>query len=277
MPAKSTALATVDAAPPPVPMFGARAMGDAFSAYQQLQHTLDERMADQVITIEGRKFRRKGYWRGVATAFNLSLELVEERREVHGTFEDGHDNFVFFVVYRATAPNGRAAIGDGACAALEKANRREANKWARLPWQATEHNVRSHAHTRAFNRAVSSLVGFGEVSAEELEREDDAPPEAMPAGSAASAHLESPPAPASVTRPVTPRVHPDSRPLTEPQRRKLFASAKGKWPDTDTLKKALYLAFGVESTKDLRMADYEQALDIVEKGPRPIPPVPEVP
>jgi len=72
-------------------------------------------------------------------------------------------------------------------------------------------------------------------------------------------------------------VHPESRPLTEPQRRKLFASAKGKWPDTDTLKAALYLAFGVESTKDLRMADYEQALEIVERGPKPIPTVPEVP
>ena len=32
----------------------------------------------------------------------------------------------------------------------------------------TVHNVRSHAHTRAFNRAVSNLVGFGEVSADEL-------------------------------------------------------------------------------------------------------------
>jgi hypothetical protein len=31
--------------------------------------------------------------------------------------------------------------------------------------------VRSHAHTRAFNRAVSNLCGFGEVSAEEVERE----------------------------------------------------------------------------------------------------------
>jgi hypothetical protein len=269
--AKTTAIATIDQAPSPVPMFGASAMSSAFRAYQALQHTLDEAMADQVITIEGRKFRRKGYWRGVATAFNLTLTLVEERREIHGTFEDGHDNFVFFVVYQATAPNGRAAIGDGACAALEKANRRDANKWAKLPWQATEHNVRSHAHTRAFNRAVSSLVGFGEVSAEELEREDDERPEAMPTATSL------PPDSSAPTSTTVRRVSPDSRPLTEPQRRKLFASAKGKWPDTDTLKAALYLAFGVDSTKDLRMADYEQALEIVERGPRPIAPVQEVP
>ena len=41
--------------------------------------------------------------------------------------------------------------------------------------RATEHNVRSHAHTRAYARAVSNLVGFGEVSAEEVDR-SDAPP-----------------------------------------------------------------------------------------------------
>jgi hypothetical protein len=33
---------------------------------------------------------------------------------------------------------------------------------------ASHHNVRGHAHTRAFNRAVSNLVGFGEVSADEM-------------------------------------------------------------------------------------------------------------
>jgi hypothetical protein len=32
----------------------------------------------------------------------------------------------------------------------------------------TLHNVRAHACTRAKNRAISDLVGFGEVSAEEL-------------------------------------------------------------------------------------------------------------
>jgi hypothetical protein len=254
-------------------MFGASAMSLAFRAYQALQHTLDKAMPDQLLRLDGRIFRKKGYWRAVGIAFDLAVELVEERREVHGTFEDGHDNFGWIAIYRATGANRRSAVGDGACFALEKAARRDANKWAKLPWQATEHNVRSHAHTRAFNRAVSNLVGFGEVSAEELEREDDERPEAMPATTSLPPDSSAP----SVTRPVTPRVHPDSRPLTEPQRRKLFASAKGKWPDTDTLKAALYLAFGVDSTKDLRMADYEQALVIVERGPRPIPPVSEVP
>lgn len=264
MTAKATALGTTDQVLPPVPMFGGREMAAAFAAYQNLQRTLDSAMPDQIIKLGGRPFRRKGYWRGIATAFNLSLELVDERREVHGLFEDGRDNFVFFVVYKATTPTGRAAIGDGSCAALEKASRTERNKWAVLPFQATEHNVRSHAHTRAFNRAVSNLVGFGEVSAEELERDDE--------------HEPSPPA-VELPPPVrSPRYQdPDAKPITEPQRRKLFASAKEKWPDTDALKAALYEAFGIESTKDLRMGDFKQALAIVGRGPRAVEPGPEVP
>jgi hypothetical protein len=82
-------------------------------------------------------------------------------RSVIGALDDGSDNYVYTVTYRATAPNGRSAVGDGTCAAAEKQRGR---------MKATDHNVRSHAHTRAWNRAVSNLVGFGEVSAEEVER-----------------------------------------------------------------------------------------------------------
>jgi hypothetical protein len=285
MTAKITALATIDPPPVPAPLFGGKEMAQAFSAYQQLQATLDQAMPDQIIKLGGRPFRRKGYWRAVATAFNLTLELVEERREVHGTFEDGHDNFVFFVVYKATTPTGRSGIGDGSCAALEKASRTDRNKWAVLPFQATEHNVRSHAHTRACNRAVSNLVGFGEVSAEELERDDDehqaAPSQLPPLPPADRPRATDPPQRPPVPPPPQPqhvrRVAPDSKPITEPQRRRLFATsdeakkANNPWPSRDAVKQALYAAFGIESTTDLRMADYEQALEIVARGPRLVP------
>src|SRR4029450_1131702 len=230
--AKSTALALTD--PAPVPMFGGAAMAAAFRGYQDLQHTLDQAMPDQVIQIEGRPFRKKGYWRGVGIAFNLTVTLLEERREVHGMFEDGHDNFGWIAIYQATAPNGRSAIGDGACFAIEKAVRRLPNKWALLPYQATEHNIRSHAHTRSFNRAVSNLVGFGEVSAEELERGDDQTREAVPLPPHTPyAPAQEPTRPDVELPPVRkPRYQdPDAKPITEPQRRKLFATAKEKWRD----------------------------------------------
>jgi len=138
-----------------LPVFGGAQMGQALTAYKDLQRALDDGMPECIMEIQGRKFRKKSYWRAVATAFNLNVECVkEERQQTNGTF-------VYRATYRATTPSGRTADGDGACSSAEKSVK-----------QATEHNVRSHCHTRAFNRAVSNIVGFGEVSAEEMDRED---------------------------------------------------------------------------------------------------------
>lgn len=181
----------------PSPVFRGQQMVQALEAYRELQTALDRSMPDQVMTLDGRPFRKKGYWRAIAVAFNLSVELIEERRDVSGLFADGRENFGYVVTYRATSPGGRAAVGDGSCFAVEKARRFKCPhpengnarrtlhfpqescpdydpnfQWKTLPAQATEHNIRSHAQTRAFNRAVSNLVGFGEVSAEEVEREE---------------------------------------------------------------------------------------------------------
>jgi hypothetical protein len=129
---------------------------EAFREYQQIQQALDKQLPNSIQEIRGKRFRKKNYWRAIATAFNLT---VEERREERRDEEGG--DWGYLATYRAIATNGRYADGDGSCFASEKAS-----------GQDTLHNVRSHAHTRAFNRAVSNLVGFGEVSAEEMEREE---------------------------------------------------------------------------------------------------------
>ena len=126
--------------------------------YRAIQAQLDQALPDCVMKIQGKTFRKKSYWRAIATAFNLSVEVQEERREQLG------DDVVWFISATATAPGGRTMTGDGACAFSEK-------KGA----MATDHNVRSHAITRAKNRAISDLVGFGEVSAEEINHEERAP------------------------------------------------------------------------------------------------------
>jgi hypothetical protein len=143
---------------------------EAFREYQQIQQALDKQLPNSIQEIRGKRFRKKNYWRAIATAFNLT---VEERREER---RDDAEDWGYLVTYRAIAPNGRYADGDGSCFATEKAS-----------GQDTLHNVRSHAHTRAFNRAVSNLVGFGEVSAEEVEREE------RPARSRAAAAPPPPP------------------------------------------------------------------------------------
>jgi len=124
----------------------------AWNAYLDLKKRIAEPDDKQII--QGREFYKKSYWRKLATFFNLSVEVVEERQE---KLPDG--NVVFHFTCKATAPNGRYAIGTGTCDLMEKGYRN------------TIHNARSTAETRAFNRAVSNLVGGGEVSAEEMEGE----------------------------------------------------------------------------------------------------------
>lgn len=133
-----------------------RAAGDisvAMVEYTKVKNTLDQALPDCIMDIRGKKFRKKSYWRAVATAFNLDVICVEKNRV---ELPDG--DWGIEVVYRATAPNGRSIDGDGACMKSEKSGN-----------MATYHNVRAHAHTRGYNRAVSNCVGFGEVSYDELQ------------------------------------------------------------------------------------------------------------
>lgn len=158
------------AGPSLLPTFRGPQMAEGFAAYRELQRSLDAGMPDQLINISGRMFRKKGYWRAIAMAFNVNVSWLKEEAD-----EDG-----WRVVYRASTPGGRFADGDGTCTHAEKTERMD-----------TEHNVRSHAHTRAFNRAVSNLVGFGEVSAEEL-RPEPRRPAAKPAGKPAASKPAAP-------------------------------------------------------------------------------------
>jgi hypothetical protein len=232
----------------PAPAFTGVQMARAFASYRDLQRELDATMPDQLQTIGDRQFRKKGYWRAIAVAFDLTVEPVTESREVDGAFHDGHDNFGYLVTYRASTNRGRSMVGDGACYAIEKAEKFRCPhpvagrvnwsehyppetcpafdpdfRWRTLPSQASVHNVRSHAHTRAFNRAVSNLVGFGEVSAEEVdtrEREED------PRGAPPRPATTRPPVASTSAPPRAPSASGEPARISEPQRRRLFAVAR---------------------------------------------------
>lgn len=139
-------------------------MALAITEYKELQNTLDKSMPDQIMEIQGKQFRKKNYWRALRTAFGLSVECRTPEDQERVVTDD---DWGYRVTYRATSPTGNFADGDGCCMASEKSKGR---------MTATEHNVRSHAHTRGFNRAVSNLVGFGEVSAGEIEDSDRVQP-----------------------------------------------------------------------------------------------------
>jgi hypothetical protein len=97
-------------------------------------------------------FLKKSFWRKVATAFNLVDEIISEEK-----IEEKAGHYKYKFVVRAIAPNGRSSVGVGMCSTSEK------------DYAAKEHDIYSTAHTRAKNRAISDLVGGGEVSAEEID------------------------------------------------------------------------------------------------------------
>ena len=120
----------------------------AFEEYQELAKKITTK--DDIQKIQGKDFKKKSFWRKCQRFFNLSVEIMKEERAEY----DNH--FVYKFVARAIAPNGAFMDGTGACSSNEKG------------LEKTEHTCRATAETRAKNRAISDLVAFGEVSAEEI-------------------------------------------------------------------------------------------------------------
>jgi len=140
-------------------------MRDALRQYRAIQTELDKSMPECILDIKGKKFRTKPYWRAVATIFGISVS--EPSHEVMQPIPSPYeDDWAVVVSVTASAPNGRTGTGSGSCSASEKWSIRNGTIISRS--QASLHNVLAHAETRAINRAVSDLVGFGEVSAEEV-------------------------------------------------------------------------------------------------------------
>jgi len=108
-----------------------------------------------IIIIKGNKFVKKSGWRKFINAFGISIELIEQK--VYEQFNDKHAE----IRVRAVAPNGQSVEGIGI------------KSWSEL-YEKTMHNLISTAWTRAVNRAVSDLVGYGAVSYEELSEQKGA-------------------------------------------------------------------------------------------------------
>lgn len=125
--------------------------------------------------IQGKNAKKKSAWRKLATAFNISDDIVhhEETRDETGQIVSAK----FFV--KATLPNGRSSIGIGECSIYGKIRYKATAKFPadkdtpsnfelRGRYSDAEHDVPATAHTRAKSRAIADLIGAGEVSAEEL-------------------------------------------------------------------------------------------------------------
>lgn len=122
------------------------------AAFEQYQTAVERLLTDSDYqNISGKKFKKKSAWRKLSTAFGITTEIVS--RDV--AYEEGKIQHAEFVV-RATAPNGRSAEGWGGANIKDRAF-------------SHDQDVAATAQTRATNRAISDLIGAGEVSAEEAE------------------------------------------------------------------------------------------------------------
>lgn len=109
---------------------------------------------EDTVIIAKRPYITRSGWRKIALAFNITTQIIEIQREK--TEEGQH---IVRVRVRATAPNGRFSEEAAVC---------DSSEFEKGNLQGTLHNIESKAVTRAVNRAVSDLVGGGEVSAEEM-------------------------------------------------------------------------------------------------------------
>lgn len=124
-----------------------------WEAYQ----TFTEKLLDEsdYQLIRGKRFKKKSAWRKYSRAFNITTEI---RDKVIIKDEKGRVQEAEFIV-RATLPNGRYVESWGSCSKLEGSK------------SHPNHDIPATAQTRATNRAISDLIGAGEVTAEEMQSE----------------------------------------------------------------------------------------------------------
>lgn len=139
---------------------------NAYEKYKEIQKFIDETLENSVFsktTAKGEvRYRKTNYWKAIAKAYEFSLTKISEEQVIF----DGGD-WGFRVTYRATDPSGRSCDADGSCFASEK---------QLFPGQDSVHNVLGHATTRAKDRAIADLVGFGGEVYDEAVKLEDPPP-----------------------------------------------------------------------------------------------------
>ncbi len=164
------------------PVAPIEAVQQVFQAFQDAKKSLLS--SGDVLQAPDGVYIKKSGWRKIAVFFGISLRKVAEG------WVEGASTPTWYVTYRATAPGGQYQDATGYCSwgegmprgrvasAKEKAAQLvKAKKWSQGYADRhvqgviakLEHDVRVTAETRAKNRAISDLVGGGEISAEEIE------------------------------------------------------------------------------------------------------------
>lgn len=135
------------------PVLDTQSIIDWWKNYQDLKSKLLQQSDYQ--TIKDKTYIKKSWFRKLATAFGISIEITKEERK---DLKDHNNNsyFIYEITAKAIAPNGRFSTACASCSSNERS------------FNHPEHDVRATAQTRATNRAISDLIWTWEVSAEEM-------------------------------------------------------------------------------------------------------------
>ena len=247
-----------------MPVVSGAEFAASFRSYKELQQAIDQSMPEEIITVGGKPYRKKGYWKALRAAFNLTVECVHDER-VEVTLEDGSIDWGWHVRYRASTSSGAFVDGDGSCFSSEK---------SRGSMLATEHNVRAHAHTRASNRAISSLVGFGEVTYDEMVAESQPArspvhPTPKPSPVDDSHNPSENAAPVDAKPPSIKRFTEDgTRLISTKQSGKFHAVKKAHGRSDEVCKYYLKQCFESERTEDIPFGEFQDVLKWLEDDAR---------
>lgn len=123
--------------------------------YQKIIVKEKDPVTGKYVPVE-REFKKKSAWQKLARAFNVNTKIIEKeyQRTKTGAIKEA------YYLVQATLPNGRCVESDALCSRSEKGKSK-----------VSDHTIMSTAKTRATNRAISELIGAGEVSSEEMNSE----------------------------------------------------------------------------------------------------------
>lgn len=109
--------------------------------------------------------RRSG-WAKIAMVFNLDIEVLGKEKHIGSTtIGVSREYYVWTYRVKASASNGRYNIAEGSASSRDPFF----SKKKGIEVDPEESNIMMKAQTVATNRAISGLVGGGELSAEEIE------------------------------------------------------------------------------------------------------------
>jgi len=129
----------------------AKAAREAFESFKKSVLTADD------FYKQGNKlYVRKSGWMMYAMALGITTHVYNERSE--SVKFKGQEALVYHFEAKAVAPNGRSSEAVGSASSDEG-----------KPWCDAIHSIRAMAQTRAVERAISNLVGGGEVGADEMD------------------------------------------------------------------------------------------------------------